>query len=279
MRSDVPMLMQRVITASTLAIVFAGAILFADHKWVVLLFAVALFAASRELITLTIKPGVIPGVVIAAVVASLFWYSNEFADTRMIFYLSVAGLMLWVAIFGYLLYYRFSGQWSLVHRIWQFFLGTTLLWICVHGLAFIHQDFSQGGWLLLYLLSLVWVADIGAYFSGRNFGKRKLAPGISPGKTWEGVAGGIILNLGWMLIVFQLSNGWDIALWQFLLIGLATSIISVVGDLYESILKREALVKDSGKLLPGHGGVLDRIDSVIAATPVFITGLYVVGAV
>lgn len=279
MRSDVPMLMQRVITASTLAIVFAGAILFADHKWVVLLFAVALFAASRELITLTIKPGAIPGVVIAAGVASLFWYSNEFADTRVIFYQSVAGLMLWVAIFGYLLYYRFSGQWSLVQRIWQFFLGTTLLWICVHGLAFIHQDFSQGGWLLLYLLSLVWVADIGAYFSGRNFGKRKLAPSISPGKTWEGVVGGIILNLGWMLIIFQLSGGWDIAFWQFLLIGLTTSIISVVGDLYESILKREALVKDSGKLLPGHGGVLDRIDSVIAATPVFITGLYVVGAV
>jgi len=139
------MLMQRVITASTLAIVFAGAILFADHKWVVLLFAVALFAASRELITLTIKPGAIPGVVIAAGVASLFWYSNEFADTRVIYYQSVAGLMLWVTIFGYLLYYRFSGQWSLVQRIWQFFLGTTLLWICVHGLAFIHQDFSQGG--------------------------------------------------------------------------------------------------------------------------------------
>ena len=131
----------------------------------------------------------------------------------------------------------------------------------------------------MYLLSLVWVADIGAYFSGRNFGKRKLAPNISPSKTWEGVAGGIILNLVWMLIVFQLSGGWEIVFWQFLLIGLATSIISVVGDLYESILKREALVKDSGTLLPGHGGVLDRIDSVIAATPVFITGLYIVGAV
>jgi phosphatidate cytidylyltransferase len=273
------MLKQRVITASALAIVFAGIILFADHRWVVLLFAVALFAASRELIELTIKPGAIPGVVIAVGVASLFWYSNKFSGVGVNFYQSVAGLLLWVAIFGFLLCYKFSGQWSLVVRIWQFFLGTALLWICVHGLVFIHQNFVQGGWLLLYLLSLVWVADIGAYFSGRKFGQRKLAPNISPGKTWEGVAGGIVLNLCWILIIFQFSNGWDIALWQFLLIGLVTSIISVVGDLYESILKREALVKDSGKLLPGHGGVLDRIDSVIAATPVFITGLYVVGAV
>ena len=132
---------------------------------------------------------------------------------------------------------------------------------------------------MLYLLTLVWVADIGAYFSGRKFGKHKLAPGISPGKTWEGVAGGVILNVLWMLVVFQIGNGWGTELWQFILIGLVTSMISVVGDLYESILKREAAVKDSGKLLPGHGGVLDRIDSVIAATPIFIAGFYTVGVV
>ena len=111
------------------------------------------------------------------------------------------------------------------------------------------------------------------------YSRYQLAPGISPGKTWEGAAGGIILNLGWMLIVFQISNGWGMVWWQFLLIGLATSVISIVGDLYESILKREAAVKDSGSLLPGHGGVLDRVDSIIAATPVFISGLYFVGAV
>jgi len=273
------MLKQRVITALALAIVFIGSILLADHRWVVVLFAVTLFAASYELLMLTIKPGLSVGVVIAIIIASLFWVSSESSGIRINFYQSFTGLLLWVSIFGLMLRYRFSGNWSLAVRVFQLFLGIALLWICVHGLVFMHQHFEQGGWILLYLLTLVWVADIGAYFSGRKFGKHKLAPGISPGKTWEGVAGGIILNMGWMLIIFKVSNGWDIVLWQFLLIGLATSMISVVGDLYESILKREASVKDSGKLLPGHGGVLDRIDSVIAATPVFVVGLYAVGAV
>ena len=273
------MLKQRVITALALASVVIGSILLADHRWVVVLFAVVLFAASYELIQLTIKPGLTIAVVFATMVAYLFWVSSDTSGIRVNFYQSYTGLLLWVAIFGFLMRYRFSGLWSLPVRIFHLLLGISLLWICVHGLVFVHLHFKLGGWILLYLLSLVWVADIGAYFSGRRFGKHKLAPGISPSKTWEGVAGGIILNTGWILIVFLISSGWDIAIWQFLLIGLVTSMVSVVGDLYESILKREASVKDSGKLLPGHGGMLDRIDSVVAATPVFVIGLYVVGAV
>ncbi len=273
------MLKQRIITALVLAILFGGTILFAEPDWVVVLFAMALFVAGYELQTLTINPGTPAGLAMATGIALLFWFSAESVGIRVNFYQSLTGLVIWVAILGFLVSYQFSGQWSFATRFFQFILGITLLWICVHGLLFIHLHIQHGAWLLLYLLSLVWVADIGAYFSGRKFGKYKLAPGISPGKTWEGAAGGIILNLGWMLIVFQVSNGWGMAWWQFLLIGIATSVISVVGDLYESILKREASVKDSGSLLPGHGGVLDRVDSIIAATPIFISGLYIVGAV
>ena len=155
-------------------------------------------------------------------------------------------------------------------------IGLDLLWICVHGLVYLQE--AYGGGLLLYLFSLVWIADIGAYFSGRKFGKHKLAPAISPGKTWEGVIGGLLANLVWIVGVYQLSSGWDLGFAQFLIISLATSLISVVGDLFESILKREAGVKDSGKLLPGHGGVMDRIDSVIAAAPVFVAGIFIAGA-
>ena len=273
------MLKQRVITALVLASVFISTILLADHRWVVILFALVLFAASYELLALTIKTDFWPGIIAALMFAILFWSTNESVDIAINYYQSLAGVFAWVAIAGFLLFYQYSGNWSQSARALQLVLGASLLWVCVHGMVFIHQHFQQGGWILLYLLTLVWVADIGAYFSGRRFGKHKLAPGISPGKTWEGVAGGSILNLAWMGIVFQISNGWGIEWWQFILIGLAASLMSIIGDLYESILKREAAVKDSGKLLPGHGGVLDRIDSVIAATPVFVSGLYAVGSI
>ncbi len=132
---------------------------------------------------------------------------------------------------------------------------------------------------MLYLMTLVWIADIGAYFSGRRFGKHKLAPGISPGKTWEGVLGGVAFNICWMFIIYYQTNLLELSLVWFIGMGIATSAVSVVGDLFESILKREAGVKDSGKILPGHGGVLDRFDSIIAATPVFVAGLFLSGAV
>jgi phosphatidate cytidylyltransferase len=123
----------------------------------------------------------------------------------------------------------------------------------------------------------VWIADIGAYFSGKRFGRNKLAPSISPGKTREGLFGGLLANVPWMFLVYWYSDGWGLALVPFLLVGFATSLVSVVGDLFESVLKREAGVKDSSRLLPGHGGVLDRVDSVIAATPVFLCGVVAAG--
>ncbi|MBT8436567.1 MAG: phosphatidate cytidylyltransferase, partial [Gammaproteobacteria bacterium] len=142
----------------------------------------------------------------------------------------------------------------------------------------VYLHYVYGGEMLLYLFSIVWIADIGAYFSGRRFGKRKLAPAISPGKTWEGFCGGLVANLLWIIGIYFFSTGWGFGFLQFVLIGVATSLISVVGDLFESILKREAGVKDSGKLLPGHGGVLDRIDSLIAASPVFVAGTFLAGS-
>lgn len=123
---------------------------------------------------------------------------------------------------------------------------------------------------LLFTLLIVWVADGGAYFAGKTFGRVKLAPAISPGKTWEGVVGGLVL-------VALLAAG--VALWRDIDIAvlvpfcLAVAAISIVGDLTVSMFKRTAGVKDSGTLFPGHGGVLDRIDSVAAAAPLFVLGL------
>lgn len=120
--------------------------------------------------------------------------------------------------------------------------------------------------VLLAVLALAWVADIAAYFSGRAFGKHKLAPSVSPGKTWEGVAGAIV---GVLLFGFWLGPwpaGVALSLWAFILVLLTG--VSVVGDLFESLLKRLAGIKDSSQLLPGHGGILDRIDSLTAILPV-----------
>lgn len=131
-------------------------------------------------------------------------------------------------------------------------------------------------YLLLYVIALVAVSDTAAYFVGKRFGKHKLASQISPGKTWEGVAGAfsgvLLLALGsYSLLEPLLKSFVSLPYWIFL--SLAASIFSIVGDLFESIFKRMRNLKDSGHLLPGHGGILDRIDGLVAAVPVFTVGL------
>ncbi len=269
------MLRQRIITGVILGVVVIGTILFADTLWSRILFAVVLFTASRELLILTIKMADIPAALVAALFVILFWGSLTVVNPLLIYWQSLAGLALWILISFGLLAYRYNGNWPLLPRVLMLGIGLDLLWICVHDLVYLNEVYGAG--MLLYLFSLVWIADIGAYFSGRKFGKHKLAPTISPGKTWEGLIGGLLANLVWIFGIYQLSSGWGLGLLQFLLISLATSLFSVVGDLFESVLKREAGVKDSGKLLPGHGGVLDRVDSVIAAAPVFVAGIFIVG--
>jgi phosphatidate cytidylyltransferase len=130
---------------------------------------------------------------------------------------------------------------------------------------------SISAWLLLAAMALVWVADVAAYFTGRAFGRHKLAPRISPGKTWEGVAGAVVGVVLYGLIVVSASPlaahiGWPLAGVAMLLLVLTA--LSVIGDLFESLLKRHAQIKDSSQLLPGHGGILDRIDSLTSTLPV-----------
>lgn len=142
------------------------------------------------------------------------------------------------------------------------------LWLALMGLR---DEF--GPYYVLFFLLLIWVADIGAYFAGRHWGRRKLAPVISPGKTWEGVWGATAAALLFALIgaaALEVGSRWP---W-FVAICMVTVGFSIIGDLFESMIKRQRGVKDSGSLLPGHGGVLDRIDSLTAAAPVFLLGLY-----
>jgi phosphatidate cytidylyltransferase len=138
------------------------------------------------------------------------------------------------------------------------------------SLTYLHGASPQGPALTLTVLIIVWAADIGAYFTGRSIGRVKLAPQVSPGKTWEGVAGGLVLAAA-----AAAAAGYYLGLGvgMFVLIGFVTALISVLGDLTVSAGKRNVGLKDSGKLLPGHGGVMDRIDSLSAAAPVFLIAL------
>ncbi|MFZ1827548.1 MAG: phosphatidate cytidylyltransferase [Candidatus Competibacteraceae bacterium] len=141
-------------------------------------------------------------------------------------------------------------------------------WVAFMGLR---SEFGPG--YVLFLFLLVWAADVGAYFAGRRWGQHKLAPAISPGKTWEGVAGASATTLILALLGATLLD--ESVRWPtFVVVCLITAGFSIAGDLFESMIKRQCGVKDSGSLLPGHGGILDRVDSLTAAAPVFLLGLY-----
>lgn len=133
------------------------------------------------------------------------------------------------------------------------------------ALVYLRQQ-DYGAWLVLLLILVVALADSGGYFVGRRFGKHKLAPAVSPGKTWEGFVGGLATNLLLvLLLVIAIDIDWLLAL----AVIVPTSLVSVLGDLLESMVKRHAGVKDSGTILPGHGGILDRVDGITAGAPVF----------
>lgn len=149
-------------------------------------------------------------------------------------------------------------------------MGVVILIAAITAMFYLWQ---QSPWWLMYVFLLVWCADSGAYFVGRKLGRRKMAPNVSPNKSMEGLAGGIVTGLIVVIAIsvfkLQLSG---IALIAFALLSVITILVSVLGDLFESMLKRRANVKDSGTILPGHGGILDRIDSLLSATPIFALG-------
>jgi phosphatidate cytidylyltransferase len=127
---------------------------------------------------------------------------------------------------------------------------------------------TLGAGVLLGIFAVVWMADVAAYFSGKKFGKHKLAPSISPGKTWEGAIGAGVGVLIYGLVIRQVFSLELMSLPLWILASLGVTAISIIGDLYESLLKRKAGIKDSSNILPGHGGVLDRIDSLTSTLPV-----------
>ena len=145
-----------------------------------------------------------------------------------------------------------------------------------YSLIFLRAEDTSGSFLL-YLLLLIWGADIFAYFAGKHLGKNKLAPHVSPGKTWEGAIGALIGTLIITFLAYSVFGVFADNLLIFFALSLVIVVISIFGDLSESLYKRQSGLKDSGNLLPGHGGILDRVDSLIAAAPFYVAALILLG--
>jgi phosphatidate cytidylyltransferase len=295
------MLKQRVITALVLLGVFSASLLVPEPWPFMLLSLLLISAAAWEWARLNQSAGAYMVATVIAVAGACLWlamyweipilaaidvhdlvgvHTHRLGATLAGF--SVPAAVWWCALLLWLLgsvwmLTRGLARWASWPRFVRLLLGALLL--IAAWLALIEAKY-QGLNLLLSIMVLVWTADIGAYFAGRALGRRKLAPSISPGKSWEGaLAGGLatqLLALCWLWLDQQIAVD-SPSLYSHLLhslgpLGLVTavallSVMSVVGDLVESLVKRVAQVKDSSQLLPGHGGVLDRIDALLPVMP------------
>jgi phosphatidate cytidylyltransferase len=190
---------------------------------------------------------------------------------------SVVGVGWWLLALLWLRFYDFASDHDTHARMFKLGAATLAVVPAWCALALIHNGGANGPRWLLTALAVVWAADSGAYFAGRTFGRNKLAPRISPNKTIEGLIGGLVAG-----ILAGVGFGWYAGATPVELPGVAIVaticvLFSVVGDLFESLLKRHVGAKDSGTLIPGHGGILDRIDGVLAALPAFLVGKEILG--
>lgn len=188
--------------------------------------------------------------------------------------------ILWLAVAWWLLsatltflYPRYSKFWSSHRSIrgvfgWLTLVPTWLAFIVIRSSEY-QTDSYHGAQLIMFLFLMVWSADIGAYFVGKAFGKNKLMPNVSPGKTMEGFIGGVVVACV-LVTVAGITMNWQLEQFSLVIpITILITTVSVLGDLNESMFKRQAGIKDSGSILPGHGGILDRIDSLTATAPIY----------
>lgn len=265
------MLLQRILTAIPLACLVIWLILFQPTDVFAYLLAVVSLIAGFEWSRLCgyRKKWIHLGFALLVTAVSVLFVLQA---TQFIIWLVYSSVVFWLVITLKIKSMRPQEN-LLVSSPKKILIGLMVIPATVLSMWSVHKSINGAEWLM-YGLALIWVADIGAYFSGKRFGKNKLAESISPGKTIEGLLGALVLTSLYTLLSGYYFGLNTIQIISLMLISLILTIISVVGDLYESTLKREVGLKDSGTILPGHGGILDRIDSVLAAMPVFSVSLH-----
>jgi phosphatidate cytidylyltransferase len=272
------MLKQRVLTALVLLPLVLLAIFVLPSAWFPILLAAILLIASREYAPLagytnTAGAYVLP-IVQGIILAVLFVYRASWDSA--IAQLAGLACAAWLLMFARLPLYRPGARADNTYRLLSSLTAILSITTGWFALSWIRMR-PDGSWLILLLLLIVWAADTGAYFAGINFGKRKLAPHISPGKTQAGFVGGLIAAPLMALLAASLMPLAPVDPTRLVLLAIVTMLASVGGDLLISMHKRTSGCKDSGSLLPGHGGVLDRLDSLLAAAPFFVLGMVIVG--
>jgi phosphatidate cytidylyltransferase len=263
-------LRKRVITAVVAAAVLLVVILWLPAVATAVVVTVTVLAGAWEWSAFLRLPGVAFRAVYVGFIAAMMpvaWYITTTPEGRNI--VLTAAVVWWVGAFGWIILapHRVTSWTAAVAGV----LALIPAWL---ALVRLRLDVPHGAEWVLFTLLLVFAADIGAFFAGRRFGRLRLAPSVSPGKTWEGALGGAAASA---LVAVAGATWFDVPLRSFVPLCLAAVAFSVVGDLTESLLKRFAGVKDSGTLFPGHGGVMDRIDSITGAAPVLLLGLSVLG--
>lgn len=270
------MLLQRVITALVLLPPVLATLWYGSTPLVGAVFGALAMIGVYEWAALTLSRagGPVPARLgFVALAALLTAGAVLLRDTLFVWGLVVATCVWWLVVLKWIARYPEGFDDTHPPRWLEAGAGLIVVPATIGAVAVLH-DSPDGPLRLLFALVLVWAADVGAYFAGKALGRRKLAPNVSPGKTWEGVFGGLALALLIAGVAGQWLFGLSGAAWlPFLLLCVAVVLLSIVGDLGESLLKRQAGVKDSGTLLPGHGGVLDRVDSLLAALPAMALGL------
>ena len=265
------MLRQRVLTAIVLVAVLLGVMLGLPPMATVWLVTILVLIGAWEWAAFTGKnsPGAratYTAVIAGALLVSLYLYASQPLFVRVV--------MIVARVWWFVAFLWVSLAPARVRPVSAALAGLLALVPC--WLALVHITFAtQSTHWVLFTLALVWAADTGAFFAGRWLGRVPLAPRVSPKKTWEGVFGGMVTSA----LVAWVAATWLFAvdLWPFVLICIAVAAVSIVGDLTESMLKRAVGLKDSGTVFPGHGGMLDRIDSVTAAAPTLVFSLIGLG--